>query len=331
MGPDPRTQIRWGFGTAIAAVMIVAVLDFVPDPFFRYQVLATTLDDVEGVGSGTPVYFRGASVGEVRSVSLDPATRNFGVRLSVLRAWHPSACSYVSVASSNPFTAPRIDLVAIETVPARCGAALAAADCRPVARAGSDPRALTGCRRAPDLIQTAAAAVGEAAGVARAANQMAARLQGMMGSGAGSRLNMAALAGQATGTVAALNSLSVKLDRNFAPGKGDIALTLANVRRMSGRASTIDVGSLNAILRQTQEMIARNQASIQGLLAQSNAGAGQARALLEGASASLISSSANLERVSDSLGTLAEHAAADPTFVIRGRRFKDPPAPGSKP
>jgi len=333
MEPDSKTRIRWGFGTALAAILVVAVLALVPDPFFRYRVFATALDDVAGVGTGTPVFFRGAKVGEVRSVALDPATRTFAVRLNVLKAWRPSACSYISVASSNPFTAPRIDLVAVETQAALCRTALTAAGCEPLAAVPAQGVPLTGCRRSPDLIQTAAAAIGEAANVARTANQMAQRLQAMMQGtgGGGSAVDMATIARNATGTLAALNSLSVQLDRNLAPGKGDIALTLANVRKMSGRASTIDITALNGILRETRLMVAQNQASIQGLLSQGNAGAGEARAMLQAASASLVSTSTNLERVSDNLGALTERVAADPTFVIRGQRYADPPAPGTKP
>jgi hypothetical protein len=38
VGPDAATQIGWGFGTALAA--LVATLAFVPDPFFRQRVFA---------------------------------------------------------------------------------------------------------------------------------------------------------------------------------------------------------------------------------------------------------------------------------------------------
>lgn len=322
--------MRWGFGTAACALLVVAMLAFVHDPFFRYRAFATTLDNVEGVSAGTPVFYRGASVGEVRSVALDATTRNFDVALSVTKAWTPSACSYVSVASSNPFTAPRIDLVAVETDAARCKPALVAAGCDAVAAPEGSSPALIGCRRSPDLIQTAAAAVGEAASVARTANQMAQHLQAMMqGSGAGSPVDMAVVARNATQTLAALNSLSVQLDRNFTPGKGDIALTLSNVRKLTGHASTIDVAALNGILQETRTMVAQNQASIQGMLAQGNAGAGQARMLLENSSASLAATSSNLQRITDNLGALTERTAADPTFLLRGQHYADPPAPGA--
>lgn len=332
MVPDPKTQIWWGVMTSAVAIAIVAVLAFVPDPFFRYHVFAAALDDVEGIGIGTPIYFRGADVGEVRSIALDPATRTFRVRLSVVRAWRPSGCSYISVASSNPFVAPRIDLAVLETQAAQCKPALLAANCNPVPVGTAKASDLIGCRRAPDLLEVAAAAVGQAATVARTANQMAGRLQAMMQGegGGGAPGDMAMLARNATGTLAALNSLSVQLDRNFAPGKGDIAITLSNVRKVTDRASTVDVAAFNGVLQETRAMVAQNQASIQGLLAQGNAGASQVRTLLEDASASLVSTSANLERVSNSLGTLTERAAADPTFVIRGQSYVDPAVPGSK-
>lgn len=332
MGPDPKSQIRWGIGTAVAAIAVVAILALVPDPFFRQQVYATTFDDVEGIGPGVKVYFQGAAVGEVRSVDLDPDSRTFAVRLGVQRAWKPSGCSYATIASANPFTAPRIELAALDTPAGRCATALAAAQCVPVARAGEGD-AITGCRRPADLFQTAALAVGEAANVARTANQMAQRLQGMLqgsGGGTGSPVDMAQVARDATGTLSALNSLSVQLDRSFTPGRGDLALTLANVRKATGRASEVDIAALNGILQETKALVAQNQGSIAGLLAEGKSSATEARVLLEGASASLVATSANLERTSSSLGALTERMAGDPTYAIRGQRYADPPAPGGK-
>lgn len=332
MGPDPGTQIRWGFGTALAALVVVATLAFVPDPFFRQRVFATTLDDVEGIAPGVKVYFRGAAVGEVRSVDLDPPSRTFAVRLGIARDWRPSACSYATVASSNPFTAPRIELVALETGAAQCPSALAAVQCDPVRASAGSVAAITGCRRPADLFQTATLAVGEAANVARTANQMAQRLQAMLQGtgGSGSAVDMAAIARDATGTLAALNSLSVQLDRSFAPGKGDMAMTLANVRKATGRASEVDIAALNGILRETKALVAQNQASIAGLLSEGKNSATEARMLLEGASASLVATSTNLERTSGSLGALTDRLAGDPTFILRGQRYADPPAPGAK-
>ena len=341
MGPDPRSQIRWGIGACITALLIVALLVFVPDPLFRYRTLTTTLDDVAGVQPGTKIFFRGASVGEVRAVELDPETRAFAVRLSVLKAWRPSACSYVTVAASNPFTAPRIDLAALAvtgpagTPPAgQCLQAMASHGCDPVSPvAGDQPGMITGCRRSPDLIQTATLAVTEAAEVANTANQMAQRLQVMLqgdGSSGGKSVDMATVARNATETLAALNSLSVQLDRSFTPGKGDIALTLGNVRQLTGRAAKLDIASANGLLRETNTLVAKNQASIAALLANGAGTTAQARDMLEGASASLVQTSANLARASANLNGLTERVAADPTFVIRGQRYADPPAPGAR-
>ena len=331
MGPDPRTQIRWGVGAAVAAITVVAILALVPDPFFRQQVIATTFDDVAGVSPGVQVYFRGAPIGDVRSIALDGPSRTFAVRLGVDRHWTPSACSFATVSSANPFTAPRIELVALETGQGECPAARIAYGCASVPGITSSDPAITGCRRPADLFDTAAAAVAQAAQVARSANGMAQKLQSLLqgsGGGTGSAVDMAQVARDATGTLAALNSLSGRLDSSFQPGRGDIALTLANVRQATGRASQVDINALNGILRETQALVAQNQASIAGLLTEGKSSAGEVRSILEGASASLVATSANLQRTSESIGTLSEKLAADPTYAIRGQRYADPPAPG---
>lgn len=333
MGPSPRQQIQWGLGVSAAAVLAVAVLALVPDPFFRHRAYATALDDVSGVSPGTQVFFRGAAVGEVTRVALDPATRRFGVDLSIVKAWRPSACDYVTVGAANPLTAPRIELVSLDRLGASCRAGLALAGCSGIAPVASSHRAITACRRAPDLIQTAAAAVAQAAGVARTANAMATRLAAMLegagGGATGSPVDMARLARDATGTVAALNSVSSELGRSLKPGQGDIAMTLANVRRLSGTAATLDVGSVNGILRDTHAMIAQNQETIAAMLADTRGATQQTRTMLEGLSASMVQASANLATVSEDLGTLTERVSGDPTFVIRGGKFADPPAPGA--
>ncbi|MGJ3627518.1 hypothetical protein AB5I41_12125 [Sphingomonas sp. MMS24-JH45] len=64
-------------------------------------------------------------------------------------------------------------------------------------------------------------------------------------------------------------------------GPGDIAMTLANVRRLSGTAATIDVGSVNGILRDTNAMIARNQENIAAMLADTRGASAQTRTMLE--------------------------------------------------
>lgn len=326
VSPDPKTQIRWGFGTALLALLLILVLAFVPDPFFRQRVYATTLDDVEGVGPGVQVYFRGAPIGEVRSVDLNPESRTFAIRMGLTRKWRASQCSFATVASANPFTAPRIEIVALETAAAQCPAARLASNCEALPIAEMDGPVIVGCRRPADLFQTAAVAVGEAANVARTANEMAQRLQSMLqGEGGDSPIDMAMIARDATSTLAALNSLSVQLDRSFTPGKGDIALTLSNVRRATGE---VDMAALNGILRETRTLVAQNQESVAGLLAEGRSSASEARAMLEGANASLVATSANLDRISDNLGTLTERLADDPTFAIRGQKFRDPPAPG---
>ena len=330
MTPDAATQIRWGVGAAILAVALVAILALIPDPFFRQRVIATTLDDVEGVSPGVQVYFRGAPIGQVRSVELDGPSRTFAVHMGVAKDWRPSPCAFATVAAANPLTAPRIELVALETATAQCANARRAYGCDSIAGPTTSD-AIAGCRRPADLFETASIAIGEAAAVARTANAMAQRLSTMLqGDGSGSAVDMAKVARNATETLAALNSLSTQLDRSFRPGQGDIALTLSHVRKATGRASEIDVAALNGILRETQAMVAQNQTSIAGLLAEGKGSASEARMILEGASASLIATSANLERTSASLGNLSERLAGDPTFAIRGQRYADPPPPGGK-
>jgi ABC-type transporter Mla subunit MlaD len=330
MTPDSATQIRWGVGAAVLSVLVVGALALVPDPFFRQRVIATTFDDVEGVAPGAQVYFRGAPIGAVRSVELDGERRVFAVAMGVEKTWRPSACSFATVASANPLAVPRIDLVALETGAAQCPAARRAQGCDPVPGA-VPPGGVAGCRRPAGLFETAAVAVGEAASVARTANAMAQKLAGMLqGSGGASAVDMAQVARDATQTLAALNGLSTQLDRSFQPGKGDIALTLSHVRQATGRASEIDIAALNGILRETRALVAQNQASIAGLLAEGRTSAGEVRTILEGASASLVATSANLERTSASLGSLSERLSGDPTYAIRGQRYADPPPPGGQ-
>lgn len=335
MGPSSQVQIRWAAATCVAVLVIVALLAFVSDPLFRYRKLTTTLDDVEGIQPGTKVFFRGAAVGDVSSVDLDPATRSFAVKLGVLKKWHPAACSFVQIGASNPFTSPRMDLVAVEkaATPAssQCQQAMAAASCMPIPQIPGGGSQIIGCRRSPDLIQTATVAVNAAASVAQTANQMAQRLQSMLqgsGGAGGSALDMASVARNATGTLAALSSLSAQLDRTLKPGSGDVALTLANVRQLTGRAAGLDIASANGILRETHDLVAKNQASIAKLLADGSGATTQARAALEDASSSMIQTSANIDRITSSLNILSEKMAADPTYVLRGQRYSDPPAPG---
>ena len=327
-----RNSLWWGFATAALALLVIAVLALVPDPFFTQRVVAASFDDVEGVAPGAPVFFRGAQIGAVRSVGLDGPSRLFDVRLGVRRDWHPSACSFARIAEANPLTTPRIELVAVEVPGNQCGAARLAQGCdriAPVERGGAN---VDGCRRSAGLFQTAALAVGQAAAVAKTANAMAQRLGTMMGSNApgGSPVNMAKVARDATAALAALSGISQKLDASMAPGRGDVALTLSNVRRMTGRAGEFDVASLNGTMRGVQTIVGQNRDNVGGLLTEGRAATVQTRVMLEGLSASLATTSANLARASDSMTALTERLAADPSSVVRGRKFEDPPAPGGK-
>jgi ABC-type transporter Mla subunit MlaD len=332
MAPDTQTQIKWGVAVCVVALLVVAIIAFVPDPLFRYRTVTTTLDNVAGIDAGTPVSFRGAVLGEVRSVELDPVSRNFRVRLNVRRDWRASACSYVSAAAANPFTPPTIEIVAIEPAlaasPAQCHAAMDAQDCSPVPLLAGGTATISGCRRSPDLITAATMAVRETANVARSANQMAQRLQTMMGS-KGDGANMTQVADSATRTLASLNSLSDRLDRSFKPGQGDLAVSLGNVRQFTGRIATVDVAQIDGILHNTNGVVADNRANLAVLVDQAAKSSTHANQLLEGAAASMVEASANLKRMTANLDRLSERLAADPTFAVRGQHYKDPP--GLKP
>jgi hypothetical protein len=329
MAPTADRQLHWGMATAALALSVILLLAFVPDPFFRDRSLVTRFDDVDSVEPGVAVYFRGAEIGSVRSVELDPATRLFDVDLAVRRDWRPSACSFARITGSNPLVPPRVELVALEIGANACPVARAAARCDALAPRAGTP-AIDGCRRGPDLFAAATAAVGEAAAMARTANQMATQLAGLMASG-GSGGGTLAIARDSMATVAALRGISERLDASFVPGHGDVALTLANVRRASGRAGSFDVASLNATMREVQTMVAQNQANVAGLLAEGRTTTAETRTLLETMSTSLATTGANLARASDSMGALTERLAADPTYALHGSKFVDPPAPGSEP
>jgi ABC-type transporter Mla subunit MlaD len=326
MRPSASTQIRWGLAASGAALVLVAALALTPDPFFRQRVVTTAFDDVNQVSPGIPVYFRGAEVGSVRSVDLDPATRTFAVRFGLRRDWRGSACDFAMINETNPMTPPRIDLVSLEVDLAHCPAARAATACAPVA----PPRAhqgetIVGCQRTPDFFQSATTAVLAVTEVARSANLILARLNRAERSGGEGDLDR--LLDTAQSTAVAARELSQRLDEAMAPGKGDLALTLANARRASGRAADVDVASLNASLAQMKDLIAENRQSLTAVLTQSRDLTTEGRTMLETISASLTDSASALQRTTNSLDALSERLAADPTYAVRGQRFTDPPAP----
>ena len=320
---------RWGIATALIATLIIGVLALVPDPFFRSRVYATTFDDVEGVVPGAGVYFAGAQVGTVRSVAIDPPTRLFLVRLGIYRDWRPSKCAFAQIGAANPLAAPRIVLSAPEGGEQRCAVARSVAGCEALKPLGDQGSRITGCGRSPDLFKTAAIAVGEAAAVARTASQMATRLGAMLDGGTGSSpINMAKVAKDSTQALASLSAISQRLDSSLTPGRGDIALTLAKVRRASGRAGEFDMRSLNGTIGEVRTLVAQNQTTVSALLSEGQATAAQTRALLENISGSLVTTSANLARASETMTILTERVASDPTYVLRGQKFQDPPNPG---
>ena len=329
--PNAGVQIRVGIIVCLVALGMVLVLTFLPDPFFRNRDYVTLLDDVAGVQPGTTINFRGARVGEVRSVKLDPATRQFLVVLSVTKLWRPTACSQVAVSAANPLTAPTMTIEAIEGNAARsakaCLAERLATGCHPLAPPASFGKAaLTGCRRSPDLVQTATRAIEQASLAARTASTLVMSLQAEV-TGAAGKGKVGEMMDDATQTAAALNSLATQLDRSFRPGQGDVAVTLTNLRQFSGRAAGIDIDGVNSTVSEARKLVAENQASVAALLKESASTAGQARATLEAASASLVAASINLERASANIDRVSEQVATDPSSILRGRDLRDPPEP----
>lgn len=331
MEPGAGIQIRTGIIVCLAALGLVIAFAFLPDPFFRNREYGTLLDDVAGVQPGTTINFRGARVGEVRSVELDPDTRQFLVILSISKRWRPTGCSYAAVSAANPLTAPTVTIEALEgsaaTSANQCLADRLAKGCDPLAPPASYGKAaLTGCRRSADLIQTATRAIEQASLAARTASTLVMSLQAEVSGGTG-KGKVGAMMYDATQTAAAFNSLATELDRSFRPGKGDVAVTLANLRQFSGRAAGFDINGVNATVAEARKLVAENQATIAALLRDSAGTAGQARATLEAASASLVAASANLERASANIDRVSEQVAADPSSIVRGRDLRDPPEP----
>ncbi len=327
MRPSSDTQIRWGVGVAVLAVAVVTVLAFVPDPFFRQRLFVTSFDDVNAVTRGAPVYFRGAVIGAVRSVALDTRTRIFSVKLGVRRDWRASPCSFAQIVESNPLTAPRIEVVALETTPAACPQARETAGCAALAAPAHGGVAMIGCRRRPDLFATAAAVMTQAAEVAKTAAAMTQQLQAMMG-GSTKGVDIQKVMTDAATTLATVNEMSTRLNATLAPGRGDVALTMANVRRLSDHAASVDVSSVNDTLAQVKALVAQNQENVNTLLAQSAAASTETRTLLENISGSLTSTSTSLEHATANMDALSERIADDPTYALRGQRYADPPAPG---
>jgi len=335
--PRAGVQIRWGLAAALLALGFVVVLATAPDPFFRQTVYATTFDNVDAVVPGAPVYFRGAALGSVRSVDLMPDTRTFAVRLGVRRDWRASACTHAEIVESNPLTPPQIELTALEITSASCAAARAADGCAVLKPPVEGARGIAGCRRGPDLFETAAVAIAQAAEVAKAANTMAVQVQAMLPKGGGGGpggmpVDVNRLGRDVTTMLATLNEITARLNATLDPARGDVALALANVRRasgsaaeLSGKAATVDVARLNETLVEVQDLVRQNQGNVNTLLAESANLSVESRALLENASAQIGAATVNLQSTTESLSALTERLEDDPTYVIRGQRFSNPP------
>lgn len=332
MQPNSALQIKLGLGLCLSALIGILILALVPDPFFRQHLYVTQLDDVNGIKPGTKIDFHGAMLGEVRDVYLDPQTQRFTVKLGISRAWRAGSCAQVSVNAANPLSPARFSLDTL-AAPAgeRCDAARLAVGCASLAlRPGLGDRPLVACRRAPDLVQSIAAAVAEATGVARSANLLVAQLQQGVG-GTGGKRSDGGMMTDVAATLSTVRGLSDHVERNLRPGKGDLAVTLANLRHFSGNAASADVASVNAMLRDVRQLITQNQANVTALLSEGAGTTTQVKSTLEATSASLVRATANLEKISANLDALTERAAADPSSVLRGQRYADPPLPGARP
>lgn len=312
---------------ATVILIVVAVLAFMPDP--RQRVWATTFNDVDGVLEGAPVYFRGAAVGDIRSIRLDPESRTFAVRLGVRRDLTPAPCMYARVVAPLPVTAPRVEIEALNLPAPACAAERAKVGCEPMPAPDQGGTPIVGCRRDPDLLKTATASLADVTELVRTANAIAKRLEATL-DGAGPKGEAQAarqLMASAEATLDAANRVTTRLDATLAPG-GDGAASLANLRRASAKAADIDIARLNAAIADLQTLVQDNQAAVKTLLDDGTAVSAEARALLQNVSATLSAASANLERASDNAEALSERLSDDPTFAVRGQRYQDPPPVG---
>lgn len=354
MRPDSRLQIRLGAAVAAGLVLLIAFAAFVPDPFMRQRVHRTTFDDVAAVAPGAPVYFRGAALGSVRSVELDPERNLFDVRLGLRRDWTPPRCSFARIVETNPFIAPRIEVVAPDpaTASASCAAVFRAAACErlPGPRTG---RTLDGCSRQDDLLELAAGALTQAAQTIESANVTLARIDGAVrgftgdgaaGGGAAGGMDIEGLMTNVELTASSLEDITRKLNATLnAERTQEIADTMGNVRTITAKAADFDVGgvnrtvtglnatvnSANATLGEVQGMLAANKSSLERITAEGAGLTSDSRELLATMSASMAGAAASMERASENLESLSERLGADPTYAIRGARYADPPPPGS--
>jgi ABC-type transporter Mla subunit MlaD len=350
MRPDPRFQVRLGLAAAGLLVVVVAFLAFVPDPFMRQKVHRTTFDDVAAVTPGAPVYFRGATLGSVRSVELDPQRNLFDVRLGLRRDWTPPRCSFARIVETNPFIAPRIELVAPEApAGSSCAAVRRAAACE-VLPDGRTGRVLDGCSRQEDLLELAAGALAQATTTIESANTTLARIDtavrgvtGGGGGGAASSFDVQGLLANVETTAASLEDITGKLNATLsARRQAEIADTVGNVRTITEQAARFDVGGVNrtvagvnstvttanATLAEVQGMLAANRASLERITSEGAGLTAESRELLATMSASMAGAAASMERASENLEALSERLGADPTYAVRGARYSDPPPPG---
>jgi len=341
MRPEPGVQIRLGVAAAFVITAVTAAIAFLPDPFFRQVIYTTTFDNAEAITSGSPVVFKGATIGKVRSAELDPARNLFNVRLGVRRDWRPPACTFVRIVETNPLIAPRIEIADPEVAANQCAAAQAAAGCLPLAAPTDAKRPLEGCRRAPNIFEVAAMALAQTTKTIASANLILAQadtlLKGFTGDGKGKPgLDAAALSRDVTTTAASLSDITARLDRTLNDARAqEIDQTLTNAKVLTGKAAEIDVKRLNttvdtanALLGEIRSTLATNKQNLDAIANQGAGLTGESRELLQSMSASITAASSNMERASENLEALSEKLKADPTYAVRGAKYADPPPPG---
>ena len=321
----------------------VSLAAFVPDPFLTQRLFATSVDNVDSVAPGLPVYFAGGSVGQVRWVKLDPARDLYDVGIGLRRDWTPPPCAIVRIAAVNPLAAAKIEVLgrsrSAAAPPQSCEAFRLANGCARLAPPVGVSRPLDGCLRQGDLTQLAAAALSQASQTLAQGQALLTRFSGMSGmggKGGAGGFDLAAVGRNVTETSASLDAISAKLNATLSPRRqADLSAAIGNLRTVSGKAAAFDVASVqttvartNALLEQMNGLLQDNRRSIAAIAAQGAGLTGDSRSLLAAMQSDMIAASANLERTSANLDALSERLNGDPGYLVKGVRYADPPAAG---
>ncbi len=342
MRPEPRVQIRFGAAAAVLILTLTSVAAFVPDPFLTQKVYATSVDNVDSVAPGLPVYFAGGQVGQVRWVRLDPARNLYAVGVGLRRDWRPPPCAVVRIAAVNPLAAAKIEVLGrtLGAVgpPQSCQAFRLSTGCARLAPPAAAAEPLDGCLRQGDLTQLAAAALAQASQTLVQGQALLARFDGMAagaaGKGAGG-FDLAAVGRNVTSTSASLDAISAKLNATLSPQRqADLSAAIGDLRTVSGKAAAFDMASVqttvartNALLEQMNGLLQDNRRSIQAMASQGAGLTSDSRSLLSAMQADMVAASANLERSTSNLDALSERLNGDPGFLVKGARYADPPQP----